>query len=909
MSKSSVDEETELAIRGFRNAVQTYLRTKAKPPSSNGSIPERIQDLLDHTAYCVRQLTSKRQSLENGLSYLQTELWPKILSKCQATPTGPTGHTQLLQHFLEQFLRMHDGLTLLVSGEVRHPADVAERKKQPPKFQSKLTEQYREDGYTRLYKAPEGYSGFGWDEFFDEKVGIKKRLLHALVKVSKNEANTEDTIWEDLLEKGGLALETLLDQHDLKRGQVERALKTDLKERVINDLKKLAKVTPSKNVNAVFFVLHDKMEALCDGEIKVYRRGDQFQLHDRDGLLPNGLSKENWSRIMKLPESTAKNALEVNSKSTNNRKAAIVNKSRRRRVILEESSDEEIGPSHPKKQLNKHSPQTPIAKPSASGLNVKVARKENTPPTPAQGTSLAVIKKQMGADGRALEAAREELEKEEALASKAAKIEEAEAMETTIEEGEANIRIKRKKLTRALGDTENMDILEIWDDCNGFRELLMVVGNQILHDCATYDDAQRRIKALLEAHAHFTEAGTVVDEQNKLLRKARAEGTFNAAEASYRSRNLLLMRGRATVNMGITSIELATQTKRKSHYNTVEAKQYLRTAAEELKKAKEYAESLRSRASTVFKNWSSDRLKTAEDAIRADELEALTTRSMGKVLWYQGSRNEAWQECKARAALFAGATKKFHEEGARDKAVHSALCNLATGCVLACMHIADLAYSSLEHLTPLGPIEERDLLLCYFKESLNKACDVIDSIETFFIKNPIEELTFDEFMDEEALMGKEAIQQIIRETEQEWLENQKAGTNRPIVVNSSDPERCPISLPRGELVSESLGLDKRPTRWFTVNEGSRRQKKKRSGPRPMYHENSGQLLSVLAPRERQGIISPSADGIEPQKYRPWGDELLPQITDEVTGKSVPKLEYPCVAPSMPHEIRAMLDAA
>ena len=47
---------------------------------------------------------------------------------------------------------------------------------------------------------------------------------------------------------------------------------------------------------------------------------------------------------------------------------------------------------------------------------------------------------------------------------------------------------------------------------------------------------------------------------------------------------------------------------------------------------------------------------------------------------------------------------------------------------------------------------------------------------------------------------------------------------------------------------------------------------------------------------------------EPErKYRKWGDELLPQELDPETGKMVPKLSYPCVAPPMPPEIAAIYE--
>ena len=40
----------------------------------------------------------------------------------------------------------------------------------------------RNDGYTRLFKNDAAYSGFGWDEYANETVGIQSRLIGLLKK-------------------------------------------------------------------------------------------------------------------------------------------------------------------------------------------------------------------------------------------------------------------------------------------------------------------------------------------------------------------------------------------------------------------------------------------------------------------------------------------------------------------------------------------------------------------------------------------------------------------------------------------------------------------------------------------------------------------------------------------------------
>jgi hypothetical protein len=104
----------------------------------------------------------------------------------------------ILQHAMENMLRMSDGLVMLTSGECRHPFDVQQGQK--TKFRSKLNNvKERQDGYTCLYKADAVYSGFGWDEFTNETVGIQHRLVAILKRYMKSP-------WDYLERKGATQL-------------------------------------------------------------------------------------------------------------------------------------------------------------------------------------------------------------------------------------------------------------------------------------------------------------------------------------------------------------------------------------------------------------------------------------------------------------------------------------------------------------------------------------------------------------------------------------------------------------------------------------------------------------------------------------------------------------------------------
>ena len=140
----SHNEQVELACQGFRNSVQAYCRRYIVAASSSSSekkkvlLPKDVEDLVSHSSYFLRNLIGKRRSLENGLCNLRRNLWPIILDRFHKHPTE---RAALLQHFLEQCLRLHDGLLLLVSGECRHQGDIrrannSNRKETP--FRSKL---------------------------------------------------------------------------------------------------------------------------------------------------------------------------------------------------------------------------------------------------------------------------------------------------------------------------------------------------------------------------------------------------------------------------------------------------------------------------------------------------------------------------------------------------------------------------------------------------------------------------------------------------------------------------------------------------------------------------------------------------------------------------------------------------
>jgi hypothetical protein len=109
---------------------------------------------------------------------------------------------------MEQFVRLQDCFVLLQSGECRHDTDIELCRTYA--FKSQFGgDLLRKDGYTSLYSA-KFYSGYGWDELFDEDVGLKSRITLALGGSSKDKQNK---IWNDIMDQAPM-IDNLLNEFE-----------------------------------------------------------------------------------------------------------------------------------------------------------------------------------------------------------------------------------------------------------------------------------------------------------------------------------------------------------------------------------------------------------------------------------------------------------------------------------------------------------------------------------------------------------------------------------------------------------------------------------------------------------------------------------------------------------------------
>jgi hypothetical protein len=198
---------------------------------------------------------------------------------------------QILRHVFIQYIHINDGFVLLTSGECRHTADsnIARRERELNNKHGgrkrKRNEQFHDDddddddnnndnghdddndndgftfasrlntmdichdGYTKLYSSNCGYSGYAWDEFYNENVGVKRRLLDALLSLKYHSNNDHTTtnctnskqqqqqqrenIWEKLSHLHGFeGFENQFNAHEMEMKELKEKL-----QRIMNDFK------------------------------------------------------------------------------------------------------------------------------------------------------------------------------------------------------------------------------------------------------------------------------------------------------------------------------------------------------------------------------------------------------------------------------------------------------------------------------------------------------------------------------------------------------------------------------------------------------------------------------------------------------------------------------------------------
>lgn len=236
-------------------------------------------------------------------------------------------------------------------------------------------------------KSQLGYTGFGWDEFYDEDVGIRKHLLATLYELTGKRQKAENTLgaWEENL-----------DLHDTNRKLLNQQL-TSIQKSFIT---KMNELLASRGLMKLTLVTDDKFEKMTWGLLDIKRSGNQFAIKDAGGSLPIGVSLSQWREKFSL----------VSPKVDNQVKDVSSFSSKKRRVI-EDSSDEDEAHQVVKKPSAKQPPSTKTVEHcSSNGIEVKQRETRNKPNS--NSSSLDEIKRQEGISAIQLEEARDQIDKE-----------------------------------------------------------------------------------------------------------------------------------------------------------------------------------------------------------------------------------------------------------------------------------------------------------------------------------------------------------------------------------------------------------------------------------------------------------------------------------------------------------------
>jgi hypothetical protein len=211
---SSKIHSIQLACQSMETAVARFIKKQGKRSNPISASNEgRAKKAVKHFQYAVEQLFRKRTSLEFAVQAFGEvccldcmQALECLMGKGRCIGTSRISAQQsysyadqvnvIFSHWMEQFVRLQDCFVLLQSGECRHDTDIELCRTYA--FKSQFgRDLLRKDGYTSLYSA-KFYSGYGWDELFDEDVGLKSRITLALGGLSKDKQNR---IWNDIMDK------------------------------------------------------------------------------------------------------------------------------------------------------------------------------------------------------------------------------------------------------------------------------------------------------------------------------------------------------------------------------------------------------------------------------------------------------------------------------------------------------------------------------------------------------------------------------------------------------------------------------------------------------------------------------------------------------------------------------------
>ena len=314
--------------------------------------------LVEHANLVLYTLSTKRNSLSNAIQAFRAELTSYIerfvfldsnslVKNSNSDCAAMQQQVEVVRRWFANYVRLRDGFVLLESGECRHDHDDDHvSSKSSSSFPSKLKGALRPDGRTRKFKSDKGYTGRGYDEVYDDDVGIKRRLLQTLAKLDSGRRSIT-TIDEKLFDDetgGATKWQMWMDEHISQSKILREELNCIANDFVVGINRYLLLLNSKKNSSKKLTLnTDDKFERIKLGDlIDISRRGNDFSIKDKGGSLPIGMSLNDWkvkfSLIKVLPNSAA--AATDTNKLTQKNKIENVRTMKKRKMILEDSSED-----------------------------------------------------------------------------------------------------------------------------------------------------------------------------------------------------------------------------------------------------------------------------------------------------------------------------------------------------------------------------------------------------------------------------------------------------------------------------------------------------------------------------------------------------------------------------------------
>jgi len=913
-------EMIEMATKNLHRGIEKLLQKAVKdrkPPLDDDTVLSRIEKkaskLVQHIRHLLRQLLERRQSLKALIEWLQREWKTKLKQNLQNHPQ------EVLTHAFQCLIRCQDGITLLTSGECRHPVDIQEAttttKNKFPSYLRTLKE--RSDGYTKLYSG-DAYSGYGFDEYSNETVGIQVRLVELLRPYHKRP-------WE-YLESSCELLESLLDQHE----NVIKALK-----QTIQEIKEEMRIDITQQLaKPVIFSTQDKMERLQvliparrgptaagggggrkEQKISITRLGNNFQIFGVS-VLPNDYHTiQHWDRVLSL--NLPKDENNGKGGSTN---SEVVGKKWKRPVVLEDSDssdDERVFEQSPSKgNTDKTSSKTSsFAQQSTTGLAVRV---ETTKTTRIETEiSLNSIKEQMGVDRRGLEASRQDLELENHGIGRDV------GPSSMCSEEEEQV----QRLTRNLKNVEqrtgiDYDTNEVWDAREELRRAYMELGIWALES-----SKNRNLQQALSSFEQAKQLTMVLQDTHE---KEVVKVNDQTDRARQISRRLLFLLSEARTNIGIVLMEMA-----ESHQSSVNQRM-LGKAIRDFQQTRGLLAQLRGlinvelgRCPAHSNTW----ITLKSDSFECDILDSMVCRCHGKAIWL--SRKDDG---------FVSAEKVFEQGWSFFRGFNVAclshllpgLLGTVVACIESCSTLANIGCEELETMKQQQRISDEgkctsNIMLQLVCKALSKQTEILREVER------LREL--DDSNIREMVKSFERGHSLPSSfTSQKSLENVKSWWQKCLEQpNALEDERSMLPLPHSAL--SSLGTMGRsvPTsgsgeilpRHFQQRldsssnpTASRWKQSHGSGPQPSRDEDDMNTSNGWNPSFED--VAASAPYRRPTRFRKWGDELLlSPINDSISTNQKTDLDdlddnekdsslrcalsYPTIPPPMPPELLRLYD--